>query len=173
MSATEKSLVDQAERIVALDDQPVLRNLLITQAYHDLSDAMTRLVGRDSIIWVTMASWSSKTVGRFIRNDEVPELFKRALQHSAVLQRGAERLSSELRGVHPSLGMDPLERLLSLGDRVIGAVSAYLTLGNKIVFAELGTIFAKFIRAFEGETDPVIIHGQDVEESSETTGLIG
>ena len=145
----------EVDRIVALDDQPVLRNLLISQAYHDLSDAMAELLGeRKNIVWVTMASWSSKTAGRFIRDDELPALFKDVLRKSAPMQRQLAMLSEYLRAIHPSLGIDPVERLFGAVDRILRAASAYLTLGNKIVFAELGAIFASFIATFSGDRSP-------------------
>src|SRR4051812_31817202 len=52
--------------IAALKD-PVLRNLKITLAYHDITLAMAELFGRDHLTWCAFASWASKTVGFFIR----------------------------------------------------------------------------------------------------------
>lgn len=151
----DRTLIEDTGRIVDLDDQPVLRNLLISQCYDDLSHAMAGLMGdRSNIVWVSMACWSSKTVGRFIRDEEIPALFKKAIRGSASLQRHVSLLSAGLRAIHANLGLDPLERLLGLSDRTIKAVSGYLTLGNKIVFAELGGMFADFVLTFTGDTSP-------------------
>ena len=158
MSASQdqdRTLIENTTRIVDLDDRPVLRNLLISQCYGDLSHAMAGLMGdRKNIVWVSMACWSSKTVGRFIRNEEVPDHFKQAIRGSSTLQRHLSVLSTGLRTIHSSLGLDPLERLLGLSDRIIKAVSGYLTVGNKIVFAELGGMFADFVLTFSGDTSP-------------------
>lgn len=80
--------------------------------------------------------------------------FKHALRQSSIWQRQVKILGDALRSIHPSMGLDPAQDLLGAAERVLDSVSGYLTLGNKIVFAELGTIFAKFIRAFEGDTSP-------------------
>jgi hypothetical protein len=82
-------LADQANRIVALESQPVLRNLLITQCYHDLSCEIARVLGATNANWCTYATWASKTAGRFIRNDEVPALFRKLLQDSNGFRKGS------------------------------------------------------------------------------------
>ena len=82
-------LVDQVNRIVALDAQPVLRNLLITQCYHDLSEELGRVLGARNVNWCSYATWASKTAGRFIRNEEIPGMFRKLLDDSRVSQKRA------------------------------------------------------------------------------------
>jgi hypothetical protein len=52
--------------IVALDDRPILRNLLITHTYWRLSRRLTELLGPDAN-WCTYATWASKLAGVFVR----------------------------------------------------------------------------------------------------------
>ena len=40
---------------------PTLRNLLITQCYHDLSHELAEAIDRGSANWSTFATWASKT----------------------------------------------------------------------------------------------------------------
>ncbi len=46
---------ERVAEIVAMDDQPVLRNLLITQTYFELSESMNALLGRDNANLCTFA----------------------------------------------------------------------------------------------------------------------
>src|SRR5262249_28351382 len=65
--------VAQANAISAMID-PVRRNLKITQAYHDLQIALTRLFGEKNVTWTAYATWASKTAGSFIRGEEAPNI---------------------------------------------------------------------------------------------------
>jgi hypothetical protein len=67
-SASPPSVAD-VERITALAD-PVVRNLQITQCYHELSlDLAARTGG--SANWCTFAVWASKQVGQTIRKEDL------------------------------------------------------------------------------------------------------
>jgi hypothetical protein len=59
--------VEEVERIVAVAD-PIIRNLQITQGYHELSLAGAALL---SIVanWCAFATWASKQAGITIRQD--------------------------------------------------------------------------------------------------------
>ena len=70
------SIADSWQSIVTLESQPVLRNLLISQGYHELSDDFARMLGPENVTWFSFAAWSSKVVGQFIQNQELPELLR-------------------------------------------------------------------------------------------------
>lgn len=117
--------------IVAMDDQPVLRNLLVTDGYHRLTLAMAELLGEDSA-WPIFAVWASKQAGMFIRGDELPLRLREHLD------------------AHPGVGHYEGAR------SILHAISTYIGGGNTIVFGELGTVFATFHEAFSdpaGRTD--------------------
>src|ERR1022692_3363194 len=62
---------DAIKEIISLDNDPVLRNLKITQCYYDLSQAIAARVGYENANWCTFATWASKTAGHFIRMENV------------------------------------------------------------------------------------------------------
>ncbi len=138
---------DDVRRIAALDAQPVLRNLLITQSYHDLSEVMRRRTGGTAINWCTLGTWASKTAGRFIRNEEIPRPFRALLDRGNVFGRLAAAL-------------DPLS-LLDLVDRIVADVSGYIMAGNKVVYAELAQVFSDFETELGGDQafDPARLAG--------------
>jgi len=114
--------VPQAHAISAMTD-PVLRNLRITQGYHDLKTALTRLFGARNVTWCAYATWASKTAGRFIRGEEVPHLIRGYLS-----------------------GADPITEVIA---RVMHGVSANVAHGNLIVFQELAPLYAAWLEAFQ------------------------
>jgi hypothetical protein len=142
-------LADQTNRIVALDQQPVLRNLLITQCYHDLSLELARVLGANNANWCTFATWASKTAGRFIRNDEVPALFRKLLEDSHGFRRSTQRVSQGLFSFHPESTFAEFD-LFEVAEETVGDVSAQITAGNLKVFSELAPVFARFVHLFDG-----------------------
>jgi hypothetical protein len=142
-------LADQANRIVALDSQPVLRNLLITQCYHDLSSEIARVLGAGNANWCTYATWASKTAGRFIRNDEVPALFRKLLEDSHGFRKGTQRVSRGLFNFHPETSFADID-LFDVAEETVGEVSGQITAGNLKVFSELAPVFARFVHLFDG-----------------------
>ena len=71
------------EEIVADDTNPILRNLRITLAYYDLSQRLAARTNGEVINWCSMACWSSKSVGTYIRSEELP---RRIVRTHPVLQ---------------------------------------------------------------------------------------
>lgn len=144
----KRSLIDDIERIVALSDAPILRNLLITQCYHDLSSELARKLPGHDVNWCTFATWASKTAGRFIRNEEVPALLDKLLSDSRGALKSAERLHEALlsRGAQSPLGAPSLR---GLATRILKDVSDQITLGNLAVFSELAPVFARFVASVE------------------------
>lgn len=144
----------EVRSIVAMDEQPVLRNLLITQGYHDLSEAMRRITGGADMNWCTLGKWASKTAGAFIRNEEAPAAFLKLLEAASRLRRAVEAL--------PLLrAADAHQRQLAVGWLDMGSIreaiercSSYITAGNKVVFAELAGCFADFLAELGDDASP-------------------
>jgi hypothetical protein len=67
------------EAIQAVIDNPnlVIRNLQITQSYHELNLAVDRYLADANVSWCAFATWASKQAGRFIRNEAVPPKLRR------------------------------------------------------------------------------------------------
>ena len=139
--------------IVGLDADPVRRNLLITQTYHDLSTALGPALGVGNANWCTFATWASRTAGRFIREEEVPRGFHRLLLGSEPVRVTLARASDALTRVHEdaALGHDGL---LAVVRGVVTDVSTLIAAGNLVVFAELGSIFSQALAALEASAGP-------------------
>lgn len=139
--------------IVALDADPVRRNLLITQTYHDLSTALAQALGVGNANWCTFATWASRTAGRFIREEEVPGGFHRLLRGSEPVRVTLARANDALTRVDEdaALGHDGL---LAVVRGVVSDVSTLIAAGNLVVFAELGPVFSQALAALESSPDP-------------------
>src|SRR5262249_19104655 len=61
--------VSEVDEIAAAAD-PVLRNLRITLAYHDLSAALSARLGPGAN-WCTFATWASRQAGHTIRGEDL------------------------------------------------------------------------------------------------------
>lgn len=117
---------------------PELRNLKITQCYHDLSRDIAPLVGQDNANWCTFATWASKTAGRFVRNDTLSKSLLDALKQSS-------RYAPVFAALDALTLLDPIHE-------VIKTISRHITTGNLKVFTELGPIFERMVTAFRGDT---------------------
>jgi hypothetical protein len=145
-------LPSDVDAIIAMEE-PALRNLLITQRYHDLSLALAEVVGGADVNWSTFATWASKTAGESIRHEEVPAFLRDLLALAA--PRVAARLGPELRATVTRGGQAPVARLLVGPIRAaLRAVSASIARGNLKVFAELAPEFVRFVQTFRGDAAP-------------------
>ena len=121
--------IDAVYRVV--DD--ARRNFLITDAYHRLSTDMKRLIGPHGS-WCTFSTWSSRTIGYFIRGDIDP-----------VTEHWLAGLPAWIRFVvrRPVLH---LNRLISRSRHRAGP--RLLARGNREIFLEIAGEFTRFIDEF-------------------------
>ena len=152
-SAPTHPTVGRTKAIVAMGDQPELRNLAITQCYSDLSQSLQMFSGADNANWCTFATWASKTVGQIIRLDRFAEhidsTFSDTTSHRKWWQDSIERKLNEL----PDTNGRP-RKIRSLFSDIIDDVSSDIAAGNLKVFAELGPLFADMIYTFKDIDDP-------------------
>jgi hypothetical protein len=134
-------------RIRAVDalEDGALRNLWITQTYHDLSKQLSSTIDARDANWSTFACWASKTAGESIRNAEVPELVMLALRAEASFQTLCTGVMEKLLGVHEAAAPDDI---FDLARDAIATVSSQVAAGNLRVFAELAPVFASFVQTF-------------------------
>lgn len=148
----EASLIDRerVEITVGLDDM-VVRNLQITQAYHELERTLTSFFGPTDVRWCAFATWASKTAGRFIRGEEHVDIIRHFLAEAypEMVHLGSvnEQLA-RMSGVAP-LGNTFIYETL---ERITNGVSAAIAAGNLKVFRELGPLFIDFILQFRAST---------------------
>jgi hypothetical protein len=144
--------VSEVDAIAAIAD-PVVRNLRITQCYHELSGAFATRVAPGAN-WCTFATWASRQAGQTIRGDdleqaatdilgspEIAGLIERIVALGAREIRG--NLSASIRRV-----LDPEAALRRAADAV--------AIGNRKVFVEIGREFARWLAtaAANGAPDP-------------------
>ena len=122
--------VDYCHRVAAVRNDRV-RNLLITQAYHDISREMARVIGLFHMNWCTIACWASKRAGQTIRGEDVAG--QRALV--GVLERVPIRAP-------PSL------------DVATEITSTAIAVGIRVVFEEVARAFASFLETFGHDNAP-------------------
>lgn len=140
------------QKIQAIVDQEnfILRNLQITQSYHELSEGMKRVIGSQNANWCTFATHASKTAGYSIRHEVLPPSAAQLLTKLANYQDVVAGLNKYME--------DPAERLdcasLGLLEDVLMRVSMNISLGNCKVFAELAAPFATMIEMFQDDTEP-------------------
>jgi len=144
-------LIDRIDWIIGLDADPVRRNLLITQCYHDLSvELFQRLGGGSALNWCSYACWASRTAGGFIREEEVPAAFRVLLGRHEPIRVSLERANQALRRIHEDATILH-DSVLDLARQVIRDVAELIGDGNLTVFAELGPVFARMIAALDDE----------------------
>ena len=141
---TAPSLLD-VERIANLGD-PVLRNLQITQCYHDLSAAFVERSGLRAN-WCTFAAWASKQAGQTIRKEDLSRALESDLRSDALVSKTAQELQALIRRVGVRLEVEEILTALWKAydpQQVFELSSAAVARGNLKVFAEIAREFARF-----------------------------
>jgi hypothetical protein len=144
-SAQPVPTLTEVERIAAVGD-PVVRNLQITQCYHELSVVLAERTSGGAN-WCTFATWASKQAGQTIRQEDIARTVEGILSATpaadqaagsvavSAQQLGAKRDADEIQETVWDL-LNPTAAL----DRASDAVGR----GNKKVFEEIGREFARF-----------------------------
>jgi hypothetical protein len=146
--------IAEVDGIATLSD-PVIRNLRITQCYHELSAAMAARTGLGAN-WCTFATWASKQAGQTIRKEDLARTLEQALARSTPTTDAAQEVvvaaqdigtKREPRQIHESIWavVDPAAAI----DRASAAVAR----GNQKVFEEIGHEFARFCATCLDDTD--------------------
>jgi hypothetical protein len=130
------------DEIAGLTD-PILRNLQITQRYHELALALRNAGMDEDATWCAFAVWASKTAGATIRGQELPSLVRHALSQGDATDTALHQFNH---------GMDAWlirrlehEHLLQAVETVNGQVSGSIAAGNVLVFSELAPLFTALI----------------------------
>jgi hypothetical protein len=138
--------IAHVDAIAAITD-PVIRNLCITQCYHELSQVMAeRLTGAN---WCTFATWASKQAGQSIRREDLERAVD-GLGGVGTARSLVDELTAALRTLGATVGLDRVHGTLwRLADPKAAAVraGAAVARGNLKVFAEIAREFARFIEA--------------------------
>ena len=136
---------DDIDRVAATAD-PVIRNLRITQAYHELSATTAARLGPVAN-WCTYATWASKQAGRTIRKEDLGRALESALGASSTAGAAAHDIVTEVdrlgADVAPGAPFASAWAILDPGAALERASDA-VARGNLRVFDEIGREFARF-----------------------------
>jgi len=146
--------VAETQRIAAIEN-PVIRNLEITECYAQLAAGMaTRAAGCSN--WCTYATWASRQAGATIRSEDLVDELERELGRDAELAHPLASLWRWLirRGLFQRetwLGrlMADLHTPFDAFERASEAVAD----GNRKVFAEIGVHFARYLHDSDASLD--------------------
>jgi hypothetical protein len=144
--------VEEVDRITRLDE-PILRNLQITQCYYEISQSVAQLTGF-SANWCTFATWASKQAGQTIRMEDLIRAFEERFYLSTEIAAILDELAGKLQNVGARLktkiSKEAMIEALNPGSAFVRASNA-VARGNKKVFEEIGREFARFLAVFQGD----------------------
>lgn len=150
--ALDRKLIDQGSVnwVVAPTHCPVVRNLLITQSYHDLSSALSSYLVGFNCTWPTFGCWASKAAGAVIRGDELALQLTRSMNESKEIEKHLRRLPVHLKIAGSNPGnlshTNSVQHLLQEELRRLAAEAGdFIAQGNKIVYEEMGTAFVRLL----------------------------
>lgn len=134
------------DRIVSQPD-PILRNLLITQGYADLSAAFHAWLPAGAN-WCSLGVWASKQAGHSIRGEDITGLLRQRIDAHPPLARALNDLLPALGVSRATLGSALAQALSVLP--AVRRVADIVARGNITVFGEIGAEFARFLGALPG-----------------------
>ena len=123
----------------------LLRNLQITQGYHDVAQMLGQFLGFDNVNWFAFGTYASKTAGRAIRHETLPRPLKSALIRSAGYENTQIYFDKALSANEQSLLADNRAAM------TLERVSLLLSRGNLLIFGELAWPFVDMVNQF-GQT---------------------
>ena len=137
--------LEDIDRVAGMAD-PVIRNLQITQAYHDLSAAAAVRLGLVAN-WCTYATWASKQAGRTIRKEDLQRALEAAFRTSPAATGAASEVTTEAGRFGADISVsDSLRSVWKVIDpeAALDRASAAVARGNLRVFEEIGREFMRF-----------------------------
>lgn len=144
--------VNKIDGIVSLDD-PVLRNLQITQCYCELSAVFATRMGPGAN-WCTFATWASKQAGQTIRHEDLQRTLENLLKNEPEIEAALSLIATLAKQSGAQQTFDQL-RESTLGGLVATAANSAgdaISRGNKKVFEEIAREFSRFISTCFSDT---------------------
>lgn len=129
-------------REIASEPNPVVRNLQITNYYHDVAVALRDMIGQEGgNNWPAWACWASKHVGEHIRREDLPFL-RGTCKVTTAIARAILPASIHAAIWGPSDAMD--------------RANAAIVKANTDIFRRTCAHFTRFVQTFQGvkEADP-------------------
>lgn len=145
MATISTPSTEQMNNIASLTD-PVLRNLLITQCYSELSAVFAQRMGR-SANWCTFATWASKQAGQTIRQEDLQRTLEALLNNVPEIEMASSLVFTLAKQSGAQQSLEQI-RTTAVGMLVTTAAkntSDAISRGNRKVFEEIGREFSRFI----------------------------
>jgi hypothetical protein len=138
--------IDEIERLL----DPVVRNLRVTQGYHELANALAARTGPWTN-WCAMATWASRQAGRTIRAEDLDaavarvsaDVFGSPIADGLVRALRALGAKADVAAVRAAI-----RRRIGL-DGALRRSSEAVSRGNIKVFTEIGRDLSRFLRFVE------------------------
>ena len=150
----ETLTVKDVKEIASIED-PVIRNLNITQGYYELSQTMSKYTDGNPN-WCTFAVWASKQAGQSIRKEDLSRTFENIFHNSpdiTLLLNSLSQHSDVIKNLPEIKAISSFVIKTLNPDAVFTHSAKAVAEGNKIVFSEIGGEFACFLSVFKTEQD--------------------
>jgi hypothetical protein len=137
--------INDVNRITTAADA-VVRNLQITQCYHELSLGLAERTG-EIANWCTFATWASKQAGQTIRKEDLGRSLEAALGSEETALLAAQKVVSAGQRLGAKLQVEDVFRIFWKAydpQKAFERSSEAVARGNLKVFAEIGREFARF-----------------------------
>ena len=162
-AAPHPPTLDDVRRIADQPD-PIVRNLQITQCYHELAVCLAHHLPSGAN-WCAAATWASRQAGQSIRRQDLQRALERLLRHSQDADEAAWALAAEGAAIRGE-GTESLAGAAAALREALSPSAAFdraadaVARGNRKVFEEIGLEFARFLACFvDGQPDAVTVAG--------------
>lgn len=137
--------VADIDKIAALSN-PLIRNLLITHCYYELSATFKDRTGAGAN-WCTFATWASKQAGQTIRREDLTRTLEAILKKELEIDNALSLIATlaQQLGANQSYEHIKQSALISIIEASAARASEAVSRGNKKVFEEIAREFARFI----------------------------
>lgn len=137
--------VAEVKRISAICN-PIIRNLQITQCYHELSAILFKRTGVGSN-WCTYATWASKQAGQTIRKEDLVRTLENVFNTSPIKKQALGNVTRSAQKIGAKEDSKEIQK--TVWDKlhpaaVFDRTSTAIGKGNKKVFEEIGHEFVRF-----------------------------
>ncbi len=151
MVLTPPTIAD-VERIAALD-QPVIRNLQITQCYCEISAPFAKRTSAAN--WCTFATWASKQAGETIRHEDLRRHLEARLKIEPEVEQALSAIATLLQQAGALNAFEQIKHSVLFKAVEIASLKASdaVSRGNKKVFEEIAREFARFMEKCFDDTN--------------------
>jgi hypothetical protein len=137
--------VSSVDGIARLND-PSIRNLQITQSYHELSFLLASRIG-PCANWCTFATWASKQAGQTIRHEDLSHALQKLLKTSNEVSTALSEVIDAALAKGTKLSKQRITEMVwdTLNPKAaMERAGAAVARGNQKVYAEIAKEFARF-----------------------------